>query len=313
MGRCALSFPFRGVPLAQHAPLLRRVEALGYDDVWAEEADTVDAVTPLALAATCTERVRLVTGVVNPFTRGPAVLAQTAAALADLSGDRFVLGLGSSSNVIVENWNGMPFERPLSRMRTTVALLRRILDGQRSEGGFGLSAPPAKRVSIIVAALRPKMLALAAELADGACTNLLPLSSVDRVVEAFGTPGKELAGAFYSVVGPEDEALRVAKRHFTAYATVPVYSAYLRWLGWADEITPMVEAWRMGDRRRALELVPETLVRDIFLIGPLEAQRERLEEFRRRGVTTTVLAFSCPPDRLSRTIEAFAPSAVPPA
>ena len=113
--RWGLTLPFAGVPLAAHEPLVRRAEAAGYDDLWTGETNGSDGFTPLALAAAWTERIRLGTGVVNPFTRGPAVLAQHAAALADASGGRFVLGLGASSDVIVERWNQRPFEKPLSR------------------------------------------------------------------------------------------------------------------------------------------------------------------------------------------------------
>ena len=99
--RWALTIPFSGVPLAAHGDLFRRIDAAGYDDVWTSETAGYDGFTPLALAAVHTERLRLATGVVNPFTRGPAVLAQHCAALSDASGGRVVLGLGSSSNVIV--------------------------------------------------------------------------------------------------------------------------------------------------------------------------------------------------------------------
>ena len=105
MPRWGLTVPFAGVPLRETELLVRRAEAAGYDDLWAAETNGPDGFTPLALAAAWTERMRLGTGVVNAFTRGPAVLAQHAAALADATGGRFVLGLGSSSNVIVERWN----------------------------------------------------------------------------------------------------------------------------------------------------------------------------------------------------------------
>src|SRR5215217_2923176 len=114
-----LTLPFAGVPLAATEPLVRRAEAAGWDDFWTGDTNGPDGFTPLALAAAWTERMRLGTGVVNPFTRGPAVLAMQAAALADASGGRFVLGLGASSNVIVERWNEVPFEKPLTRLRAT--------------------------------------------------------------------------------------------------------------------------------------------------------------------------------------------------
>ena len=274
--RWGLTVPFAGVPLADHGELYRRIEAAGYDDLWTSETAGYDGFTPLALAAAQTTRLRLATGVVNPFTRGPAVLAQHCAALADASGGRFVLGLGSSSNVIVERWNGVPFEKPLSRMRSAIEALRPVLAGDRGPGGFRLETPPSAAVPIVVAALRGKMLALAAELGDGAFTNFLPLGGTPQVRDAFGAPDKELVCRFFCFPGSFDEAGPAARRMLVAYATVPVYTAFFRWLGWGEQIDPMVAAWEDGDRRRAVELVPDDLVREVFVFGDGDAQRERL-------------------------------------
>src|SRR4051794_41648010 len=112
--RWGLTVPFAGVSLPDHEALVRRAEDLGYDDLWSGEATGYDGFTPLALAAAWTERARLGTGVVNPYTRGPALMAQTAAALADAAGGRVVLGIGSSSDRIVPRWDGSPFAKPLS-------------------------------------------------------------------------------------------------------------------------------------------------------------------------------------------------------
>jgi probable F420-dependent oxidoreductase len=307
--RIGITIPFSGLPLHELPPLVRRIEALGYDDVWSAESTELDGFTPLAVAAQHSERLRLATGVVNVFTRGPAVLAQTAAALADLSGGRFVLGLGVSSNVIVERWNGIPFERPLTRMRSTVDFLRTALAGERADGGFRLGTPPQHPVPIVVAALRDRMLGLAAEIADGVFANFLPLSSTRQVVESWGAPQKELACRFFSVQGPEEEALATAQRVFVAYATVPVYTEFFRWLGYGEEVEPVVEAWNGGDRAGALRLAPERLVRDVFLLGPVDEQRERLAAFAEAGIDTAVLALIGPPGALHSAVEAFAPSA----
>jgi probable F420-dependent oxidoreductase len=305
--RWGLTVPFSGVPLAEHSELFRRVEAAGYDDLWTAETAGHDGFTPLALAAVHTSRLRLGTGVVNAFTRGPAVLAQHAAALADASRGRFVLGLGSSSNVIVERWNGVTFERPLSRVRAAVEALRPVLAGDRGPGGFRLETPPAEPVPIVIAALRGKMLGLAAELGDGAFTNFLPLSGARQVAEAFGAPDKELLCRFFCFPQPEDEALPAARRMLVGYATVPVYTAFFRWLGWGERIDPMVEAWEAGDRGRALELVPDELVREVFVFGDGPAQHERLGQFAEAGVTTFVLAPVCEPDRWPAVIDELAP------
>lgn len=314
--RWGLTLPFAGVPLAGHAPYFRLAEELGYDDLWTGETAGPDGFTPLALAAAHTERIRLATGIVNPYTRGRALLAQQAAALADASGGRFVLGLGASSNVIVERWNGIPFERPLSKIRETVEGLRPVLAGERGEGGFKLESPPSEPVPIVIAALRGKMLRLAAEIGDGAFTNFLPLSGLPRVAEgvregeaaAGKEPGStELACRFFCIPQPAAEGLQTAKFLFAGYATVPVYSEFFRWLGWGGQIDPMIAAWQEGDRTRALELVPEELVREIFVFGSFAEQRERLREFTAAGITTAILTPICGPERLEEVMRGLAP------
>jgi probable F420-dependent oxidoreductase len=302
-----MTIPFTGVPLRELGPLVRRIEDAGYDDVWSAEATEFDGFTPLAVAAVNSERLRLVSGIVNVFTRGPALLAQSASAMAHLSRGRFVLGLGASSNVIVEQWNGIAFRRPLAKVEETVRYMRAVLGGERGPGGFKLAVPPAEPVPIVLAALRERMLRLAGEVADGVFTNFLPLSGVERVLTEFGHPDKEVACRFFSIHGPEDEALALAKRTFVAYATVPVYAEFFRWLGRGDEIEPVVEAWNAGDRRRAVELAPEALIRETFLLGPVEEQRERLAEFEAAGIQTAVLAVSCPPQAVPDIIGSFAP------
>jgi probable F420-dependent oxidoreductase len=301
-----MTIPFSGVPLHELGPLVRRIEEAGYDSVWSAESTEFDGFTPLVVAAEHSERLRLVTGIVNVFTRGPALLAQTAAALANVSDGRFVLGLGASSNVIVEQWNGIPFQRPLSKVSETVDYLRTVLAGERGPGGFKLASPPAQPVPIVLAALRERMLQLAAEKADGVFTNFLPLSNVRQVVRTFDRPDKEVACRFFSIHGPEEETLVTAKRTFVAYATVPVYTEFFRWLGRGPEIDPVIDAWNAGDRKRALELAPEKLIRETFLLGPLDAQRERLAEFAAAGIETAVLAVSCAPPDLPQVIDAFA-------
>jgi probable F420-dependent oxidoreductase len=302
-----MTIPFTGVPLHELGPLVRQIDEAGYDSVWSAESTEFDGFTPLVVAAQNSTRLRLATGIVNVYTRGPALLAQTAAAVANVSDGRFVLGLGASSNVIVEQWNGIPFRRPLAKVEETVGYLRTVLAGERGTGGFKLASPPEQPVPIVLAALRDRMLGLAARIADGAFTNFLPLSRAAKVIDAFAAPEKELACRFFSIHGSEDEALITAKRIFVAYATVPVYAEFFRWLGFGGEIDPVVAAWNEGDRRQALELAPEALVRDVFLLGPVEAQRERLEAFGDAGITTAVLALSCTPDRLPALIDEFAP------
>jgi probable F420-dependent oxidoreductase len=314
--RWALTLPFMSVPLRDHRSLVEGAEAVGYDDFWSGETSGPDGFTPLALAAAWTERVRLGTGVVNAFTRGPAVLAQHAAALQDASGGRFCLGIGSSSNVIVERWNQVPFVRPLTKVRETVEALRTVLTGERGPGGFKLDSPPDRPPPIYIAALQGKMLRLGGALGDGTFVNFLPVSGAGKVLSEIRAGEREagkLEGSsdvlcrFFCIPQPPEEALPLARWMFSAYATVPVYEAFFRWLGWGEQIDPMVDAWNAGDRQRARELAPEDLIREIFIFGEPESQKLRLGEFVEAGITTPVLTPICPPEQLPAQIDALAP------
>ena len=308
MNRWGLTLPLPGTPLSASADHVRRAEAAGYTDVWSGETNGPDGFTPLALCCEWTESVRLGTGVVGVPLRGRALLAQQAAALADASGGRFALGIGASSDRIVEGWNKLPFERPLSRISETVDFLRPVLDGERVDG-FKLESHPGHEVPIVLAALRGKMLKLAVEKADGAFTNFLPLSGLLRVAEQLaGAPeGFELLCRFFCLPGEREQVEPLARFMFSSYVTVPVYEAFYRWLGHGDAIDPMVEAWAAKDRQKAAELAPWDLIEQMFIFGSPEEMKARLREFVAGGITLPVLTPITTPDKLGELIEALAP------
>lgn len=307
--RRGLTIPLAGVPLREHERLVRLAEELGYTDLWSAETAGPDAFTPLALAAAWTERVRLGTGIAGVFQRGPALLAQQAAALADASGGRFVLGLGSSSDRIVEGWNGIRFERPLSKVRETLDFLDAALAGERAPGGLKLEAPPAEPIPIVLAALRGRMLRLAVERAAGAFTNFLPLGGLEKVVAQLeGAPqGFELLCRFFCLPGEREQVEPLARLMFSSYVSVPVYAAFFRWLGYGEQIEAMTAAWEAGDRRGAAAAAPWDLIEDTFLIGDAAEIRERIGRFAAGGVTLPILMPIVPPEHLAATIEALAP------
>ena len=307
--RWGLTLPLPGVSLADHGELVKRAEAAGYTDLWTGETSGPDGFTPLSLSATWTERVRLGTGIVGVFQRGPALLAQEAAALADASRGRFVLGIGSSSDRIVEGWNGIPFEKPLTRVRETLEFLRNALDGERTASGFKLETAPAHRVPIVLAALRGKMLDLAVERAEGAFSNFLPLSGLPQVAaQVKGAPeGFELLCRFFCIPGDREQVEPLARFMFASYATVPVYAAFFRWLGYGDRIDPMVAAWQAGDRKAAAEAAPWEVIEETFVFGTADQMRERLDAFVAGGITLPILTLVASPDRHLELIEALAP------
>jgi probable F420-dependent oxidoreductase len=308
--RWGLTLPLPGLQLADHKEHVVRAEAAGYTDLWSGETAGPDGFTPLALSAAWTERMRLGTGIVGVFQRGPALLAQEAAALAGGSRGRFVLGIGSSSDRIVEGWNGIPFERPLSKVRQTLDFLDAALAGERTASGFKLETSPAEPVPVVLAALRGKMLELAVERAAGAFTNFLPLSGLPKVTAQLGNApeGFELLCRFFCIPGEREQVEPLARFMFSSYITVPVYANFYRWLGYGEQIEPMVAAWEAGDRKAAAAAAPWELIEDMFIFGTPEQMKERLSAFVDGGITLPILTPIVTPDKLADAIEALAPA-----
>jgi probable F420-dependent oxidoreductase len=309
MTRWGLTLPLPLTPLESQPELVKRAEAAGYTDLWSGETNGPDGFTPIAFAAAQTERVRVGTGVVGVFTRGPALLAQQAAAMADASSGRFALGIGASSDRIVEGWNGIPFEKPYTKVAATVDYLKVALAGDRAPGGFKLEAAPAHPIPLVLAALRGRMLRLAVDKADGAFTNFLPLSGLPQVVEGIdGAPeGFELLCRFFCLPGEREQVELVARFMFSSYITVPVYEAFYRWLGHGDAIDPMVAAWQAGDRQAAAAAAPWDLIEDMFIFGEPGAMKERLGAFVAGGITLPILTPITTPDKLGELIDSLAP------
>lgn len=307
--RWGLTLPLAGLPLREQRELITRAETAGYTDLWSGETNGPDGFTPLALAAAWTDSPRLGTGIVGVFQRGPALLAQQAAALADASGGRFVLGIGASSDRIVEGWNRIPFERPLSKVSETVDFLRAALAGERTVTGFRLEQAPPQPVPIILAALRGRMLELAVAKADGAMSNFLPLSGLPQVHEQVATApdGFELLCRFFCLPGEREQIEPLARFMFSSYITVPVYAAFYRWLGHGEAIAEMCEAWEAKDRERAARAAPWELIEEMFILGTPERMRARLDEFVAGGITLPVLTPITTPDKLGELIEALGP------
>jgi probable F420-dependent oxidoreductase len=308
-GRWGLTLPLPGLTLSAHEERVKRAEAVGYTDFWSGETNGPDGFTPLALSAAWTERARLGTGIVGVFQRGPALLAQEAAALASASEGRFVLGIGSSSDRIVEGWNGIPFERPLAKVRETLDFLDAALAGERTASGFKLESAPAQPVPVVLAALRGKMLDLAVERAGGAFTNFLPLGGLPKVTAQLdGAPeGFELLCRFFCLPGEREAVEPLARFMFSSYITVPVYTAFYRWLGYGEQIEPMVSAWESGDRQGAAAAAPWELIEEMFIFGSPEEMKERIDSFVAGGITLPILTPITTPDKLGELIDALAP------
>jgi probable F420-dependent oxidoreductase len=301
--RYGMTVPF-GAPLADHKELYEELVDLGYTDAWSSEADGTDAFTPLALAAAWAPTLRLGCAIVPAYTRGPALLAQSVAAMAEAAPGRFAFGIGTSSDVIVERWNGIPFEEPYKRTRDSVRFLKAALTGEKIKeeytgfkvGGFKLARVPKQQPQILVAALREGMLKLAGREADGAIINWLSADDVKTVapiVQAAGggTTEKEIVARIFVCPSTDADTVRgMAKFAIAAYLNVPVYAAFHDWMGRGDQLTPMWDAWKAGDRKAALAAIPDSLVDELIVHGSPEACREHIDRYFENGVTTAALA-----------------------
>lgn len=297
--RHGITVPFDG-PLHTQADLYRELADLGYTDLWSSEADGTDGFTPLVLASQWAPSLRLGIAIIPAYTRGPALMAQTIGAMCEAAPGRFVMGLGSSSNVIVERWNGIPFDEPYKRTRDTVRFLRAALAGEKvtedygtfSVKGFRMGRPPAEQPPILVAALRQGMLRLAGREGDGAIINWLSADDVRTVVPYVheGGDGKEIVARIFCCPNPDADTVRAqAKRAIAAYLNVPVYAEFHRWLG-REELSGMWAAWAEGDRKAALEAIPDSVVDELIVHGSPEACREHLQRYHDNGVTTSAVA-----------------------
>ena len=162
---------------------------------------------------------------------------------------------------------------------------------------------------IVLAALRGKMLELAVDKADGAFTNFLPLAGLPKVAaQVEGAPdGFELLCRFFCIPGEREQVEPLARFMFSSYITVPVYANFYRWLGYGEQIAPMIEAWEAGDRQAAAAAAPWEAIEDMFIFGTPEQMKERLDAFVDGGITLPILTMIVPPEQLGETIDALAP------
>ncbi len=308
-----------GTNPADLVPLAQRAEELGYDSVWAAEAWGTDAVTVLAWIAARTSRIKVGSAIMQIPGRSPANTAMTAATLDLMSGGRFILGLGTSGPQVVEGWHGDAWGKPLGKTREYVEIVRTALrrdvvehhgehyripyDGPNATGlGKPLKMmlrPLRADIPIYLAAIGPKNVALAAEIADG----WLPIFvDPERFDAAFGASiagrrdGFEIAATVSVLVGDDVEALRDGLKPYIALYVGGMgakgknfYNSLVRRYGWDDAAERIQELYLGGKQREAIAAVPDELVDALALVGPKERIRERLEAWRETPVTTLLV------------------------
>ena len=296
--RFAVSVPLHGVSLAEHAGALAALESAGYTDFWTQEVRGFDALSPLAALAVQAPAARLGAAIAGVFNRGPALLAMQAAAVAEAAPGRFALGIGSSSETIVEGWNAARFASPVERVRDTLRFLRAALAGERIDRafetfavhGFKLERAPAAPPPLLVAALQRRMLALAGAEADGVCLGLLSADDVRCVLPHFvaaGGGGKEVfRRVAVFALADVDRARRLARRLIAPYLAAGPYARVHAALGRGREVERLAAALRAGERDAAWAAIPDGWLDGLVVHGSPDACRAGLAGFVAAGVTT---------------------------
>jgi len=323
--RLALHLSYSGPTFSLDTERVLEAERLGFDSVWTAEAYGSDAVTPAAWIAARTERIHVGTAIMQIAARTPAMAAMTAMTLDALSARRFRLGLGVSNPQVVEGWHGQPFGRPLGRTREYVEIVRAILRREKpvehrgehyqipyaGAGATGLGKPLRSilhgraDLPIYLAAIGPRNVALAAEIADGWIPTFFSpwrmtmfREWLDEGFRARGArPARfDVMPSVAVVVGDDVDACRArVKSRLALYVggmgarSKNFYNELARRYGYEEAARTLQDLYLSGRKAEAEAAVPDALVDEVALCGPRERIRERLAEWKSSGVTTLMV------------------------
>ena len=299
-------------PFGEVAAFARTAEECGYEAMFVPEAWGRDAFVTLGALARVTERIGLGTGIVNVYSRTPALLAMAAVTLDEISGGRAILGLGTSGQRVVEGWHGVPMTRPLLRLRETTEAVRAMVSGSRRgysgetirvAPGFAITlARPRQRIPIYHASLTPRAIRQCAEVADGWLPYFTSAESlradVDLIEESLRSAGRERASftvaPFLPVLVTDDEtvARAVLRRHLAFYigGMGRFYREAVARHGFSDTAEAVRRLWDARDRDAAAAAITDELLDAFAIVGDAGRCRARLDDYRAAGADLPVLA-----------------------
>jgi 5,10-methylenetetrahydromethanopterin reductase len=310
-GMAGIGIAFSGGPSpAEIVECIALAENLGYESAWVAEGHGGDQFAVLAAAAVRTSKIRLGTSISSVFVRTAPTIAMAAATVDDISGGRFILGLGSSHKVQVEAEHGVAYAKPLTRVRETVAVIREVLAAEQVSyagetvrvGNFDLWFTPRRpRVPIWLSAVFPKMTALCGEIGDGLMLTRSTIQTAARAREQLAEgargagrdPGSIIVSSLLpTMVADSREAALAALRPGLAFYAgfFPRYNRMMAEHGFAAEAVAIAEAWTRGDRVAAEGAVSEALIDATGIAGTPEQCRARIEEYRAAGLDLPILS-----------------------
>ncbi len=297
----------------------------GYADAWFGDGGAPDALTTAAALGGVAPSVRIGIAVTPVYTRTPAVLAATANVIGQVLPGKFVMGLGSSSQTMMGGWHGIPLDKPVSRVRDTAIMVRSMLKGEKSDFDLTVSShgyrqyPLQDPPPIYLAALRPNMIEMAAEVGDGVIFNLWPKGALPKMMEHVKI-GAERAGknwrdveivnrAMVLVTDDKQDARNRFRGAFAPYYATPVYNKFLAWAGYQDAADTINEGWAAKDRNKTGGALTDALIDEIAIIGTEDECRQRILEDAHGGIHTHIVAplAGANNDEVQRTFNAFTP------
>lgn len=307
----AVSLPVTGMALHETVDFVREAQDWGYTAAWASEVAGPDFATVLGAVSTVGD-IDLGVAVAPVQTRSAWLMAATAVSLSHLTNGRFTLGVGTSSEVIVEQWSGVEFRRPLARLRESVELIRSIMGGERTDhdgefltsSGYRMFAPPPAPVPIVVGALNPKSLRQAGAIGDGLALNQVAAEDVPEMLDEWRAGAREAGRAtddlpvvdrLFCLVTDEAAAAREFLRGFFApYVATSVYNRFYRAHGFEEEADAVLAAMANKDRKAAAAAVSDRLLEAVTAIGSAEEVAARVQAYVDAGVTVPVIACLAP-------------------
>lgn len=311
-------------------------DGLGYDTFFTGESWGRDALTILTAVACHTTNLRVGTGILPVFSRTPTLIAQSIASLDLISKGRATLGLGTSGKIVIEEWHGLPYKRPLERTREYIEIIRQALSGgavNHQGTFFNLSrfrlgvAPVQERIPIYLASLGPKNLEMTGQLADGWLPIWMHYQKLPELTEPIATAaskaGRDISQITvapqtmcYTTDDPQELAevesqVRAHMAYYIGGMGSYYYDLFCR-SGFQAEASAVKEAWAARDREKAARAVSDEMLEGIAILGDAATCRSRLERLRKSGADMPVVAFphGAPLEGVKRTLEALAPAKI---
>ncbi|MFN2641792.1 MAG: LLM class F420-dependent oxidoreductase [Actinomycetota bacterium] len=297
--------------------IAREAEDLGYDSLWASEAYSFDVFTTLTHLACHTKTIKLGTNIAQLFSRTPAALATTAASLDQISDGRFILGIGASGPQVIEDWHGVPYQKPVQRTREIIDIVRQILSGEKVKyDGEIYKVGTKKQLKIInpvlrkdlpiyVASLGPKNVEMTAELADGWLPTFFstehahrvfgPMLEAGRAKRSPDLPSLEVAPFVPAFAGKFEVGIDMLRQVVGFYIggmgskEKNFYNQLVQRYGYVEEAQRIQEMFLGGQKQEAIAATPDELVDQVSLIGDEPRLRDRLQAFADAGATAALL------------------------